>query len=69
MNEKLEELERRLYILERYVDTQIKNKYYPNSYRSGSIGGTKCMWDGLPERDRFKPMGLSCPCPKCSAWC
>lgn len=30
---------------------------------------SKCLWDSIPVEDRYKPMGLSCPCRKCSAWC
>ena len=30
---------------------------------------TKCLWDSIPVEDRMKPMGLSCPCRKCSAYC
>jgi len=29
----------------------------------------KCLWDSIPIEDRYKPMGLSCPCRKCSAYC
>lgn len=32
---------------------------------------TPCLWDKI-EKDplgRTMVMGLSCPCPKCSAWC
>ena len=28
-----------------------------------------CLLDGIPEADKFKPMHLSCPCPKCTPWC
>lgn len=41
-------------------------------FRSRAIGNipeTKCIWDSIPVEDRMKPMGLSCPCRKCSAWC
>lgn len=27
-----------------------------------------CLWDSLSEEDKAKPMGLSCPCRKCSTW-
>lgn len=30
---------------------------------------TKCLWDSIPIEDRMKPMGLSCSCRKCSAYC
>lgn len=40
-----------------------------SKFRSGSLGDTKCLWDNIPVEDRYKPMGLSCPCAKCSAWC
>jgi len=30
---------------------------------------TKCLWDSIPVEERMKPMGLSCPCRKCSAYC
>lgn len=40
-----------------------------SKFRSGAIGDVKCIWDSLPAEDRYKPMCLSCPCPKCSAYC
>ena len=52
-----------------------KQSLYPftngdiSKFRSGQIGDTKCLWDSIPVEDRMKPMGLSCPCRKCSAWC
>lgn len=55
-----------------------KQSQYPftngdvSKFRSGAIGNipeTKCLWESIPVEDRHKPMGLSCPCAKCSAWC
>lgn len=52
-----------------------KQSQYPftngdiSKFRSGQIGDTKCLWDSIPVQDRYKPMGLSCPCRKCSAYC
>ena len=55
-----------------------KMSYYPfthgdvSKFRSGQIGNipeTKCLWDSIPVEDRMKPMGLSCSCRKCSAYC
>lgn len=52
-----------------------KFPYYPfthgdiSKFRSGQIADTKCLWDNIPVEDRMKPMGLSCPCAKCSAYC
>lgn len=55
-----------------------KQSQYPftngdvSRFRSGAIGNipeTKCLWDSIPVEDRYKPMGLSCSCRKCSAWC
>lgn len=40
-----------------------------SKFRSGQIGDTKCLWDSIPVEDRMKPMGLSCSCKKCSAYC
>lgn len=40
-----------------------------SKFRSGQIGDTKCLWDSILVEDRMKPMGLSCPCRKCSAYC
>lgn len=40
-----------------------------SKFRSGAIGDTKCLWDSIPVEDRMKPMSLSCPCRKCSAYC
>ena len=41
-----------------------------SKFRSGQIGNipdTKCLWDSIPVEDRYKPVGLSCPCRKYSA--
>ena len=38
-------------------------------FTNGTAGDTKCLWDSIPVEDRMKPMGLSCPCRKCSAYC
>jgi len=31
--------------------------------------GDQCMWDNIRPEDRNKPMGICCPCKKCSIWC
>lgn len=28
----------------------------------------KCLFESLRPEDRMKPMGLSCPCPKCTPY-
>tara|TARA_R110000765_G_scaffold7963_2_gene25960 strand:- start:2989 stop:3228 length:240 start_codon:yes stop_codon:yes gene_type:complete len=25
-----------------------------------------CMWDAFTEEEKRQPMGIACPCPKCS---
>lgn len=34
-----------------------------------SVVSSRCLWDNLSPEDRMKPMGLSCPCNKCSTYC
>ena len=52
-----------------------KQSQYPftngdiSKFRGGQIGDIKCLWDSIPVEDRYKPMSLSCPCKKCTAWC
>jgi len=62
----------------RYKAVDAVGKSYPfthgdvSKFCSGQIGNipeTKCLWDSIPVEDRMKPMGLSCPCRKCSAYC
>lgn len=59
----------------RYRAADAVGKSYPfthgdvSKFRSGQIGDTKCLWESIPVEDRMKPMGLSCPCNKCSAYC
>lgn len=54
---------------------QYKQSQYPftngdiSKFRSGQVGDVKCIWDSIPVADRYKPMCLSRPCPKCSAYC
>lgn len=37
-----------------------------NPYRD--LSNIPCAFDNLPPEDRRKPMGISCPCPKCSPY-
>ena len=39
------------------------------TYTSDRSVGQGCLWDQLSPEDRGKPMGLSCPCPRCSPRC
>lgn len=43
--------------------------YLGKSWEEFKIKETKCLWDSIPVEDRMKPMGLSCPCRECSAYC
>lgn len=73
--ENLKKLEQEIEILNSFVDTQLKNKYYGEagggmSYLSLSKGRNKisCYFDNLSPEDKMKPMSISCPCPKCSPY-
>lgn len=35
---------------------------------SDSDQAIPCIWDSIPKKDWNKPMGISCPCPKCSPY-
>ena len=28
----------------------------------------RCVWEGMSPEEVNKPMGISCPCKKCSPW-
>ena len=81
--EKLKKLENDVLILNRYVDTQLNNKYYPNkNVDSGYCAYTEEWVQGRKYRvptmrsthcmyDNVEPnqaMGLVCNCPKHSAY-
>ena len=72
LDKRLEEIERSLGILQAYVDTSLKEKYYGNSGAIGvaftEVKPRPCVFDGMSKEDRMKPMCLSCPCPKCSPY-
>ncbi len=36
--------------------------------KSGNPGQIRCLWETISENDRLKPMGLSCPCPRCTPY-
>jgi len=43
------------------------------SFHLGAVADSEetkygCIWENLREEDRTKPMGISCPCKKCSAY-
>lgn len=39
-----------------------------NPFGTKAAPHQRCVWDSIPEEDRGKPMGISCPCPRCSAY-
>ena len=40
---------------------------WPSDPQNTFVFPKPCLFDGLSLSDRVKPMGLSCPCPRCSA--
>ena len=72
LERRLTEIERSLGILQAYVDTSLKEKYYGNSGAIGvaftEVKSRPCVFDGMSKEDRMKPMCISCPCPKCSPY-
>ena len=72
LERRLTEIERSLGILQAYVDTSLKEKYYGNSGAIGvaftEVKPRPCVFDGMSKEDRMKPMCISCPCPKCSPY-
>jgi hypothetical protein len=79
IEERMDSIEQQLQEIKKELEESL-NRYrvsqeYPftdggiSKFRSGQIGDIKCIWDSIPVADRYKPMCLSCPCPKCSAYC
>ena len=72
INRRLEEIERSLGILQAYVDTSLKEKYYGNSGAIGvaftEVKSRPCVFDGMSPEDRMKAVSVYCPCPKCSPY-
>lgn len=50
-------------------DDPSKPYYRPLYIAYNELGAYKCIFDNIPEKDRMKPMGISCPCPKCTPYC
>lgn len=83
IEDRMDSIEQQLKELHKEMEESIARynaygKSYPfthgdiSKFRSGQIGNipeTKCLWDSIPVEDRMKPIGLSCPCRKCSAYC
>jgi hypothetical protein len=67
-DDKLQQLDNRLKELRKEVEGDLL-KYKDKGWLCGDIPKMKCIWDSIPIADRYKPMCLSCPCPKCSAYC
>ena len=55
--------------LARYKQSQYPFSKYTSPAHIPKAWASKCLWESIPEEDRYKPMGLSCSCVKCSAWC
>lgn len=72
LERRLTEIERSIGILQAYVDTSLKEKYYGNSGAIGvaftEVKPRPCVFDGMSKEDRMKSMCISCPCPKCSPY-
>ena len=72
LDKRLEEIERSLGILQAYVDTSLKEKYYGNSGAIGvaftEVKSRPCVFDGMSPEDRMKAVSVYCPCPKCSPY-
>lgn len=96
---KIDSLEQEIKVLNAYVDTQLKNKYYGaevvvtedikpehlsnfwnekgetevkfknfGSFHLGATLDDNCIWETIPAEQRTKPMGLVCPCKKCTPY-
>lgn len=69
-NKRLEDIERSLKVLQAYVDTSLKEKYYgaDGIARSGTAIHRRCVLEGMSPEDKMKPMSVYCSCPKCSPY-
>ena len=50
------------------IHTECKKSYYKIFDILRKETESECVWDTLSPEDRNKPIGLSCPCKKCSPW-
>lgn len=70
MNTKLEEILQEKFESNRLLEKQISDlEREINDLKFDSLRKEKpvpCMWDSIPQTDRMKPMGISCPCPRCT---
>lgn len=74
--DKVADLENRVKVLEAELQTRLNQKYSQEvdpSYwvpdpplKSFKVPEQKCYFDSLSPEDRMKPMGISCPCKRCS---
>lgn len=77
LDKRLKAIEDSIVVIKGYIDTQLKNKYYPSTLADltkvvrpyGALGETPCAFDGMSALDKMKPTGLVCNCPKCSPYC
>lgn len=79
IEERMDNIEQQLQEIKKELEESLKrykvSQEFPftngdiSKFRSGTGGQMKCIWDSIPLADRYKPMCLSCLCPKCSAWC
>lgn len=81
LHEKLDRFEQKLKELEVEIKALKPNQpwqsddpsapyYRPiyTAYQQGAVLERKCFFDNLSPEDRMKPMGVSCPCPKCTPY-
>lgn len=76
IEQRMDSIEQQLKELRKEMEESIaryKLSQYPWSNgdfpKQGVTRDTKCLWDSILVEDRMKPMSLSCPCRKCSAYC
>ena len=79
IHEKLDKFEQKLKELEAEIKALKPTPSWPSSqppadltkvktFQQGAVLERKCFFDNLSPEDRMKPMGVSCPCPKCAPY-
>lgn len=67
LSERLDKLEVQFNLIKGKTTVPNHNKIVEQQVYRG-LGEVPCIFDTIREEDRLKPMGISCPCPRCSPY-
>lgn len=76
LSERLDKLEVQFNLIRQLIEKDVVISPVPSrpadltkaTQSYGALGEIPCVFDNIRGEDRLKPVGISCPCPRCSPY-